>query len=105
MFRVFKSAPDGTVTSFGRSGSAPGRFGIVSGITSDSRGNLLITDKLRCVVMAFDKDFNFITEFGYRGLGPDNLIVPDDIAVDARGRVYVSQMRLRGVSVFALVLQ
>lgn len=105
MFRVFKYARDGTITSFGRSGSAPGRFGVVSGITSDSRGNLLITDKLRCVVMVFDKEFNFITEFGYRGLGPGNLIVPDDVAVDPRNRVYVAQMRNRGVSVFALVLQ
>jgi hypothetical protein len=106
MFRVFRYAPDGTVTSFGRPGSSPGRFGIVSGITTDGQGNLLITDKLRCVVMVFDPDFNFLTEFGYRGSEPDNLIVPDDIDVDERrNRVYVSQMRLRGVSVFALVLQ
>ncbi len=105
MFRVFKYAPNGTVTSFGRSGSSPGRFGIVSGITTDRRGNLLITDKLRSVVMVFDSEFNLITEFGGRGLGPDSLIVPDDIAVDRRDHVYVSQMRLRGVSVFALVLQ
>jgi hypothetical protein len=105
MFRVFKFAPDGTVTSFGSSGSAPGLFGIVSGITTDRHGNLLVTDKLRCVVMVFDREFNFIMEFGYRGPAPENLIVPDDIAVDRRDRVYVSQMRLRGVSVFALELR
>ena len=44
MFRVFRYAPDGTVTSFGRPGSSPGRFGIVSGITTDGQGNLLITE-------------------------------------------------------------
>jgi hypothetical protein len=102
LFRVFKLTPDRKLTSFGRPGSAPGRFGVVAGVVSDSRGNLLVTDKLRCVVMVFDKDFNFLTEFGYRGSRPENLVVPDDIAIDQKDRVYVSQGRRRGVSVFAL---
>lgn len=104
-FKVYKRLPDGTTLSFGRSGSAPGRFGVVSGITSDSRGNLLVSDKSRSVIMAFDKDFRFLTEFGYRGSRPENLIVPDDIAIDERDRLYVAQARDRGVSVFALVHQ
>jgi hypothetical protein len=102
LFRVFKVSPDRTVTSFGRPGSAPGRFGVLSGVAADSHGNLLVADKLRCVVMVFDRGFTFLTEFGYRGARPENLIVPDDIAVDERDRVYVSQGRSRGVSVFAL---
>lgn len=102
LFRVFKRAPDGTLTSFGKAGSAPGRFGIVAGIASDGRGNLFVADKLRCVVLVFDKDFTFLSEFGYRGPRPENLIVPDDVATDRRGRIYVSQARRRGVSVFAL---
>ncbi len=102
LFRVFKRSPDGQLTSFGRSGSAPGRFGILAGVAADSQGNLFVADKLKCVVMVFDKDFNFLTEFGYRGPRPENLIVPDDVAVDRRDRVYVSQARRRGVSVFAL---
>ena len=65
LFKVYRLSPDGKVTSFGRPGSAPGRFGILAGIASDSRGNLLVADKLKCVVMVFDKDFNFVTEFGY----------------------------------------
>jgi DNA-binding beta-propeller fold protein YncE len=105
LFRVFKRAPDGTVTSFGASGSAPGKFGVIAGIAVDTRGNVLIADKLKCVVLVFDKAFNFITEFGYRGSKPDNLIVPDDIAADGSDRVYVSQWRRRGVSVFSLALR
>lgn len=101
-FRVYRLAPDGKLTSFGRSGSAPGRFGVIAGIATDSQGNLLVADKLKCVVMVFDRNFNFLSEFGYRGFKPGNLIVPDDIAVDGRDRVYVSQGRRRGVSVFAL---
>ena len=105
LFRVFKRAPDGTVSAFGVSGSAPGKFGVIAGIAIDSRGNLFVADKLKCVVLVFDKAFNFITEFGYRGSKPDNLIVPDDVAADGRDRVYVSQWRRRGVSVFSLALR
>jgi hypothetical protein len=102
LFRVFKRSPDGAVTSFGTSGSAPGKFGVVSGVAADSRGNVLVTDKLKCAVIVFDKAFNLVTEFGYRGSRPENLIVPEDIVIDGRDRVYVTQMRRRGVSVFAL---
>jgi DNA-binding beta-propeller fold protein YncE len=105
MFKVYKFSPDGTLKDFGRPGSSPGRFGIISGIATDSRGDLLVSDKLRSVVMVFDKDFNFVTEFGNRGSRPENLIGPDNLAVDRTDRVYVSQARRRGVSVFALAGQ
>lgn len=104
LFAVYKRSPDGKVTWFGRPGSAPGRFGVVAGIASDSRGNLFVADKLKSVVMVFDKDFNFLSEFGYRGSRPGNLVAPDDVAVDRRDRVYVSQARRRGVSVFGIAL-
>ncbi len=105
LFKVYKLLPDGTLKYFGRPGSSAGRFGIISGIAIDSRGNVVVSDKLRSVVMAFDKDFNFLAEFGYRGLKPGNLSVPDDLAVDGQDRLYVSQGRRRGVSVFALAGQ
>ncbi len=102
LFQVYKFSADGHLTSFGRPGSAAGRFGVIAGVATDAEGNLFVTDKLKCVVMMFDKDFNFVTEFGYRGTRPENLIVPDDIAVDGKDRLYVSQGRRRGISVFAL---
>jgi hypothetical protein len=52
--------------------------------------------------MVFDKDFNFLTEFGMRGARPENLIIPSGIAIDKEDRIYVAQGRRRGVSVFAL---
>lgn len=102
LFRVYKLTPEKTLTFFGRPGSAPGRFGVVAGVDTDSRGHILVADRLKSVVMVFDKDFTFLTEFGYRGTRPGNLIVPDQITVDGRDRVYVTQGRRRGVSVFAL---
>lgn len=105
LFKVYKYSSDGTLNWFGRPGSSAGRFGIISGIATDSRGDVLVSDKLRSVVMVFDKDFKFLSEFGYRGLGPENLFIPDNLAVDREDRLYVSQGRRRGVSVFALTPQ
>lgn len=105
LFKVFKVTPDRTLTSFGRPGSVPGRFGILAGITIDSRGNLLVLDKLKSAVQVFDKDFTFVTAFGFRGARPENLIVPDSLAIDRRDRLYVTQGRKRGVSVFGLVYE
>lgn len=100
--RAYVVSPDRTVRSFGKRGSAPGRFGIPAGIVADAAGHYLVADTLRCVVMAFDKDFKFLTEFGFRGIAPGNLIGPRELAMDNDARLYVSQLRRRGVSVFQI---
>lgn len=102
LFKAYILSPDGKLAYFGRPGSAPGRFNIVAGIVEDSRGNYVIADKLKCAILVFDKKFNFLTEFGYRGLKPGNLIVPDDLTIDKNDRIYVTQGRKRGISVFKL---
>ena len=51
----------------------------------------------------FDRELNFLTEFGYRGSEPQNLVVPDDIAIDERSNmIYVAQAANLGVSVFRI---
>jgi hypothetical protein len=74
----------------------------VGGIVADERGNYYVADRLRCVVLIFDKDFRFQKEFGYRGANPENLIGPRNLVLDTGGRLYVSQLRSRGVSVFKI---
>jgi hypothetical protein len=102
LFAAYRLSPDGNIAGFGRSGSAPGRFGIIGGIVADGRGNYYVADRLKCVVLIFDKDFKFQTEFGYRGLSPENLIGPRYLGLDTKGRLYVSQLKSRGVSVFKI---
>lgn len=103
LFKAFVVSPDGNMmASFGRAGSAPGMFGIVSAIAQDDHGNYLVVEQLRSVVMIFNKDFQFLHEFGYRGNKPWNLIRPNELAVGESGRIYVTQVRDRGVSVFSL---
>lgn len=102
-FKAYRVDPDGKVTAFGKKGSGPGKFGIVGGVAGDGKGLYVVADTLRCVVLVFDKDFRFLSEFGYRGLGPGNLVAPMDVAMDDAGRVYVTQQRKRGVSVYKIV--
>ena len=101
-FTAYRLSYDGKIESFGKRGSLPGEFSIISGIVSDRNGNLLVADKLRCVVMVFDNNFKFIAEFGHRGLKPGNLIIPNELALDSKDRVYVAQGQRRGVSVYKL---
>jgi hypothetical protein len=69
-FRAYKLSLDGRIQSFGKKGSAPGRFNIVAGIASDDKGYIYIA--------------------------------PNQIEVDGKGRVYVTQSAPRGVSVFKI---
>lgn len=103
LFKAYVVSADGKIAaSFGKAGSAPGLFGHVSGIAKDDMGNYLVVERLRSVVMVFDKEFRFLKEFGYRGSKPENLIRPTDVAVGNAGKLFVTQVRDRGVSVFQL---
>ena len=102
MFRVFRLSPDGKLAGFGSAGNLPGKFNRVSGITTDDKGNIYVTDILRCTVSVFDKEFQFQEQFGQRGLGTGELISPGQLVIDGAGRLYVSQSRNRGISVFRI---
>jgi hypothetical protein len=102
LFRVFIVSPDGEVTVFGRTGSVPGSFGVVAGIAADDDGRLLVSDKQRGVVMLFDQNQQFVTEFGAGRTGRGSLVRPNGLAVGNDGKVYVTQLRDRGVAVFKL---
>jgi hypothetical protein len=101
-FRAYKLMPDGNLIDFGKRGSGPGKFNIISGIVTDDKGYIYVADKLRCVIMIFDKEFSFQNEFGGRGFKPGKLIVPMHLEVDGKDRLYVTQMRKRGISVYQI---
>jgi DNA-binding beta-propeller fold protein YncE len=101
--KAFVLSPDKQIRSFGQRGSRAGNFGVPGGIVADASGKyILVADTLRCVVMVFNRDFGIQTEFGFRGLGPGNLVGPMQLAVDSKNRVYVTQLRDRGVSVYQI---
>jgi DNA-binding beta-propeller fold protein YncE len=102
LFSAFRLTPQGKLSGFGRPGSAPGRFNNAAGIVADDRGYYYVSDRLKSAILIFDKNFKFVKEFGYRGRKPHNLISPRDLSLDAKGRLYVSQLSSRGVSVFKI---
>ena len=102
LFSAYRLSPDGALASFGQPGSSPGKFNIVGGIAADRHGNYLVTDVLKSVIMVFDQDFRFVKQFSTYGTGPGELIGPKDLYIDTRDRLYVTQGRKRGVSVFRL---
>ncbi len=102
MFTVFRLSPEGNLLSFGTPGSAPGRFGVVGGIVADGQGYYYVADRLKSVILIFDPQLKFQTEFGYRGFKPHNLISPSELDLDDQGRLYVTQLGNRGVSVFKI---
>lgn len=105
LFSAFRISPDGALDSFGASGSGPGKFGVVAGIGADPRGNIYIADRLRSVVMVFSPQLVFLGEFGYRGDRPEDLIVPDELAIDpVEQRVFVAQAANKGVGVYTVSL-
>jgi hypothetical protein len=103
LFTATMLSPDGKAASFGVPGSLPGKFGVVSDIIRDNKGNYLVADKLKCVISVYDRNAQFLMEFGGRGNGPGNLIVPQVLAVDGSDRLYVIQAGNRGVSVFRMI--
>jgi|MudIll2142460700_1097286.scaffolds.fasta_scaffold51273_2 hypothetical protein len=103
LFSATVLSPDGKVSSFGEPGSLPGKFGVVSDITRDNRGNIFVADRLKSVVNVYDSSFKFLLEVGGRGNAPGSLVVPQALAIDADDRLYVTQLANRGVSVFRLL--
>jgi hypothetical protein len=102
LFSATVLSPEGKVSNFGQPGSVPGKFGVVSDIITDNQGNYLVADKLKCVINVYDRNTQFLMEFGGRGNGPGSLIGPEVLAVDGSDRLYVSQVANRGVSVFRM---
>jgi DNA-binding beta-propeller fold protein YncE len=102
LFKVFVVSPTGEVRSFGKPGGAPGMFNVIAGVAVDEQGRIFVADAIKHAVIAFDRDFRFLGEFGYPGSGPGNLTGPSSILATG-GRVLVSQHGRRGVAVFKVV--
>ncbi len=101
-FRSFRRLSDGSVQSFGKPGSAPGTFGIVGSILADDKGDVLVADRARNAVLIFDANLRFLREFGPTGHKQEVLNRPGAMALGAGGKLYVSQLGFRGVSVFSI---
>jgi hypothetical protein len=99
LFVAFKLSPEGELYGIGGEGTK-GKFGIATGIVTDDSGNIYVSDSLQMVIMVFDRERNFLMAFDADSMG--GLRVPRDLAIDGRGKLYISQGRRRGVSVYSI---
>lgn len=99
---AYRLTPDLQLEIISKRGSGAGKFGIPAAIAADARGNYLVSDVLRSVVMVFDKDLRYIDAFGGRFNGDASIVAPRGLVIDWNDRVYVSQVESMGVSVFQL---
>jgi len=101
-FRAFRRKAGEKAESFGKSGASPGKFGIAGAITEDDAGNIVVADRARGVVLVFAPNLLFLREFGATGAREARLRGPGRIAMGNGGKLYVSQLGMRGVAVFSL---
>jgi DNA-binding beta-propeller fold protein YncE len=63
-------------------------------------GDVYVADRVSGEVYRLDPGGRFVDRFGGRGDRPDNLRSPADLALDGRGRLYVSDLGT-GIKVFS----
>ena len=67
-------------------------------VAVDGLGNIYVLGTFNSAVFKYTPDGKFVTRFGGRGEKPGQFRSPQSIAVDGKGRVYVSD--IRGVQMF-----
>lgn len=101
MHRILIVSEDGELTdSFGRFGSAEGRFVFPVAAAVGPQGTLLVLDRMRHKVMVFDEQNKFVSEYGSIGDAPGRFYHPVSLASDGAGRCYVAQGYRGRVQVF-----
>ncbi len=87
--RVQRFGADGT---FERSWKTPeSNAGKPVGITVHPDGRLFVADTHYHRVLVYDRDGQLLTTFGREGFGDGEFSLPTDVAVDAKGFLYVSE--------------
>ena len=109
---VIEFGPDGQwIRYIGGVGMDPGQLYFAQGLALDASGNLFVTDGYVGAsypggpgtisrVQKFDRDGNWLAQWGRSGYGAGQFGVAGGIAFDADGNVYVSDNWLQRVSKF-----
>ncbi len=75
--------------------------GVPRGMVIDEQGRLYVVDAIAHAVDVYGLDGARITQFGTRGVGPGQFNYPNYVALDSRGRIFVSDRENNQVQVWA----
>lgn len=64
--------------------------GVPRGIDLDAKNRLYVVDTLAHMVGVYDSKGNKLTEFGSQGFGPGQFNFPNDVAIGADNRIYIT---------------
>lgn len=79
------------LSSFGVAGTAKGGLAFPIGVAFGLRGTILVLDRMRHTILAYDQEFRFLGEYGTLGARPGNFYHPVAIAALPDGRLWVAQ--------------
>jgi predicted membrane-bound mannosyltransferase/DNA-binding beta-propeller fold protein YncE len=81
-------------------GDQPDSFWGPRGIAIDPKGRIFVTDTGNKRVVVFDKDLNYITQFGGTGYEAGQFDEPVGITIDESGKVFIADTWNRRVQIF-----
>ena len=113
--QVFKFSPEGEelmrLGEAGVAGSGPGQFNQPTDVITAPNGDIFVADGhsgqnpdpppgATGRILKFDKDGNFIKEWGEIGFRPGQFRVPHGLAFDSQGRLYVADRGNHRIQIF-----
>jgi DNA-binding beta-propeller fold protein YncE len=114
--QVIKFSPDGEVLlrlgTAGQGGSGPGQLNEPCDVITAPNGDIFVADGhsgqnpdppagATSRIVKFDRDGNFITEWGEVGFRPGQFRTPHALAFDSQGRLYVADRGNHRIQIFS----
>jgi DNA-binding beta-propeller fold protein YncE len=102
---ITKMSPQGktlmTLGTPGKRGQNETSFYLPTDIAFAPNGELIVADGYgNARIVRFSKDGKYLGAFGSRGTGPGQFQLPHNVAVDAKGLIYVSDRETQRIEIF-----
>jgi DNA-binding beta-propeller fold protein YncE len=102
---VVKMNPQGRVMmQLGRkgvSGTGHANFNMPTDVAFAPNGDFYVTDGYgNSRVVKFSRDGQYLLEWGAKGTGPGEFMLPHAVVLDAQGRVYIADRETRRIEIF-----
>ena len=91
--------PQSVIKSYG---TAADQLRLPRSMLIDSDGSIYITDTLNARIQKFNSNFQYIGQFGMRGIADGNFRTPDSIAINSTGHIFVTDFDRDLVNIFSV---